>query len=120
MFSESIAAEVSPERLERFFYRRGNHYVIKNDIRHNIVFAKHNLLEDPPFTRMDLVSCRNLLIYFRNDAQERVLRRLQYALTAGGYLFLGSSESLSACNATSAPSAPSTSSTASFGTGYPR
>jgi two-component system CheB/CheR fusion protein len=95
MFSESIAAEVSPERLERFFYRRGSHYVIKNDIRHNIVFAKHNLLQDPPFTRMDLVSCRNLLIYFRNDAQERVLRRLQYALSAGGYLFLGSSESIS-------------------------
>lgn len=95
MFSESIAAEVSPERLERFFYRRGNHFVVKNDIRHNIVFAKHNLLEDPPFTRMDLVSCRNLLIYFRNDAQERVMRRLQYALAPGGYLFLGSSESAS-------------------------
>jgi len=95
MFSESIAAEVSPERLERFFYRRGNHFVVKNDIRHNIVFAKHNLLEDPPFTRMDLVSCRNLLIYFRNDAQERVMRRLQYALAPGGYLFLGSSETAS-------------------------
>ncbi|WP_462320744.1 chemotaxis protein CheB [Halochromatium sp.] len=95
MFSESIAAEVSPERLERFFYRRGSHFVVKNDIRHNIVFAKHNLLEDPPFTRMDLVSCRNLLIYFRNDAQERVLRRLQYALAPGGYLFLGSSETVS-------------------------
>ena len=95
MFSESIAAEVSPERLERFFYKRGNHYVVRNDIRHNIVFARHNLLEDPPFTRMDLVSCRNLLIYFRNHAQERVLRRLQYALAPGGYLFLGSSESLS-------------------------
>ncbi|MEA3639479.1 MAG: chemotaxis protein CheB [Lamprobacter sp.] len=95
MFSESIAAEVSPERLERFFYRRGNHFVVKNDIRHNIVFAKHNLLEDPPFTRMDLVSCRNLLIYFRNDAQERVMRRLQYALAPGGYLFLGSSETIS-------------------------
>ncbi|MBK1703984.1 chemotaxis protein CheR [Halochromatium glycolicum] len=95
MFSESIAAEVSPERLERFFFKRGNHYVVKNDIRHNIVFAKHNLLEDPPFTRMDLISCRNLLIYFRNDAQERALRRLQYALAPGGYLFLGSSETIS-------------------------
>ena len=95
LFSESIAAEVSPERLERFFYKRGNHYIVKNDLRHNIVFAKHNLLEDPPFTRMDLVSCRNLLIYFRNDAQDRVMRRLQYALAPGGYLFLGSSESIS-------------------------
>lgn len=94
MFSESIAAEVSPERLKRFFHKRGNHYIIKNDIRHNIVFAKHNLLEDPPFTRMDLVSCRNLLIYFRNDAQDRVMRRLQYALAPGGYLFLGPSETI--------------------------
>ena len=94
-FSESIAAEVSPERLERFFDKRGNHYAVKSDLRHSIIFAKHNLLEDPPFTRMDLVSCRNLLIYFRNEAQERVLRRLQYALSPGGYLFMGSSETIS-------------------------
>ena len=94
MFSESITAEVSPERLERFFFKRGNQFVIKSDIRQNIVFARHNLLEDPPFTRMDLVSCRNLLIYFRSEAQERALRRLQYALAPGGFLVLGSSETL--------------------------
>jgi two-component system CheB/CheR fusion protein len=94
MFSESIAAEVSPERLERFFVRRGSHFVAKNDIRQNIVFARHNLLEDPPFTRMDLVSCRNVLIYFQPIAQERAIRRLQYALVPGGFLFQGSSESL--------------------------
>ncbi|MCF1183207.1 PAS domain-containing protein [Marichromatium gracile] len=94
VFSEAIAAEISPERLERFFYKRGNHFVVKNEIRQNIVFARHNLLEDPPFTRMDLVSCRNLLIYFRTQAQERALRRIQYALSPGGYLLLGPSETL--------------------------
>ena len=94
VFSEAITTEVSPERLEQWFYKRGNHFVIKNEIRQNIVFARHNLLQDPPFTRMDLVSCRNLLIYFRTEAQERALRRLQYALAPGGFLFLGSSETL--------------------------
>lgn len=94
VFSEAITAELSPKRLERFFYKRGNHFVVKNEIRQSIVFAKHNLLEDPPFTRMDLVSCRNLLIYFRAQAQERALRRIQYALAPGGFLFLGPSETL--------------------------
>jgi two-component system CheB/CheR fusion protein len=94
VFSEAITAELSPERLERFFYKRGNHFVVKNEIRQSIVFARHNLLEDPPFTRMDLVSCRNLLIYFRTQAQERALRRIQYALAPGGFLFLGPSETL--------------------------
>ncbi|UHD14380.1 chemotaxis protein CheB [Thiocapsa bogorovii] len=94
VFSEAITAELSPERIERFFYKRGNHFVVKNEIRQSIVFAKHNLLEDPPFTRMDLVSCRNLLIYFRTQAQERALRRIQYALAPGGFLFLGPSETL--------------------------
>jgi two-component system CheB/CheR fusion protein len=94
VFSEAITTEVSPERLEKWFYKSGNHFVIKSDIRQNIVFARHNLLEDPPFTRMDLVTCRNLLIYFRTEAQDRALRRLQYALAPGGFLFLGSSETL--------------------------
>ena len=94
VFSEAIVAEVSPERLERWFFKRGNHFVVKAEIRQNIVFARHNLLEDPPFTRMDLVTCRNVLIYFKAEAQERVLRRLQYAIAPGGTLFLGSSESL--------------------------
>ncbi len=94
VFSEAITAEISPERLEKFFQRRGNHFVVKTEIRQSIVFARHNLLEDPPFTRMDLVSCRNLLIYFRSEAQERALRRLQYAQAPGGFLFLGPSETL--------------------------
>ncbi|MFN4103021.1 MAG: chemotaxis protein CheB, partial [Tepidimonas sp.] len=93
-YPESIMAEVSAAQLERFFVKHGNQYTVKTELRQCIVFARHNLLTDPPFTKMDLVVCRNTLIYFRNDAQERVLRRLQYALAPNGYLFLGSSESL--------------------------
>ncbi|APW47906.1 chemotaxis protein CheB [Rhodoferax antarcticus] len=93
-YPESIAAEVSPQQLERFFVKKGSNFVVKNELRQSIVFARHNLLTDPPFTRMDLVVCRNVLIYFRAQAQERALKRLQYALLPGAHLFLGSSESL--------------------------
>ncbi|GAB4401596.1 MAG: hypothetical protein OHK0048_18500 [Rhodoferax sp.] len=93
-YPESIAAEVSAQQIDRFFVKKGNNFVVKNELRQCIVFARHNLLTDPPFTRMDLVVCRNVLIYFRPAAQERSLKRLQYALLPGGHLFLGSSESL--------------------------
>ncbi len=93
-YPESIAAEVSPQQLERFFVRKGNTFVVKNELRQSIVFARHNLLTDPPFTRMDLVVCRNVLIYFRALAQDRAMKRLQYGLLPGAHLFLGSSESL--------------------------
>ncbi|MBP8285219.1 MAG: PAS domain-containing protein [Rhodoferax sp.] len=97
-YPESIAAEVSPQQLERFFVKKGNTFAVKNELRQCIVFARHNLLTDPPFTRMDLVVCRNALIYFRPGAQERALKRLQYALLPGAHLFLGSSESLGELN----------------------
>lgn len=93
-YPESIVAEIAPERLERFFQPRGNRFVVKSELRQCIVFARHNLLVDPPFTKMDLVVCRNTLIYFRPHAQDKALRRLQYALAPKGRLFLGSSESL--------------------------
>ncbi|CAD5366440.1 Uncharacterized 104.1 kDa protein in hypE 3'region [Rubrivivax sp. A210] len=93
-YPESVAAEVTPAQLERFFTRKGSGYAVKNELRQCIVFARHNLLADPPFTKMDLVVCRNTLIYFGSAAQERALRRLQYALGSKGHLFLGSSESL--------------------------
>lgn len=96
VYSEAIANELSPERLERFFKHTGNQFVVKNEIRQNIVFARHNVLEDPPFTRMNLVSCRNVLIYFDNLAQEKALLRFQYSLLHNGFLLLGSSESLGA------------------------
>ncbi|MDZ4163469.1 MAG: chemotaxis protein CheB [Burkholderiales bacterium] len=93
-YPESAAAELTPARLERFFTKSGGHFVVKPELRQSIVFARHNLLDDPPFTRMDLVSCRNTLIYFRPAAQDRAVQRLQYAVKPGGALFLGSSESL--------------------------
>jgi two-component system CheB/CheR fusion protein len=93
-YPESIGAEVSPQQLERFFVKKGSSFVVKNELRQCIVFARHNLLADPPFTKMDLVVCRNALIYFRSAAQDKALRRMQYALGSKGYLFLGSSESL--------------------------
>ena len=95
-YPESAAAELSPERLERFFVRKGDNFMIKNELRQSIVFARHNLLADPPFTKMDLVTCRNTLIYFKSHAQERALRALQYAINEGGSMLLGSSESLAA------------------------
>lgn len=94
IYPESISAEISQNQLERFFSHKGDRLQVKNELRQCIVFARHNLLTDPPFTRMDLVVCRNTLIYFKPEAQERVMRRLQYALSPNGYLFLGSSESL--------------------------
>ncbi len=94
LYPDSAAAELTPERLERFFQRTGNAYTVKADLRQCIVFARHNLLVDPPFTRMSLVSCRNTLIYFTADAQRRAQNRLQYAIRPDGYLFLGSSESI--------------------------
>lgn len=95
VYPDSAAAELTPERIERFFTRSGHSYRVSNELRQCIVFARHNLLNDPPFTRMDLVSCRNVLIYFKREAQSQAIRRLQYALKPGGYLFLGPSESMS-------------------------
>lgn len=93
-YTESAAAELTTERLERFFTRTGNHYFVKPELRQCIVFARHNLLSDPPFTKMMLVSCRNTLIYFTPEAQKRALDRLEYAIEPKGFLLLGTSESL--------------------------
>lgn len=92
-YPETLAAEIDPQRLERFFTRCEKGYTVQPELRQAVVFAQHNLLADPPFTRMDLVVCRNTLIYFKPLAQRRALTRLQYALKPKGYLFLGSSES---------------------------
>lgn len=91
-YDETIAADVSPERLRRFFDKEGNTYCIKKELREMVLFAPHNLLRDPPFSRLDLVTCRNLLIYFNRETQERVLEIFNFALRNNGFLFLGSSE----------------------------
>ena len=88
------AADVSPERLRRFFNKQKNGYRVRRELREMILFANHNLLKDPPFSRLDLVTCRNLLIYFNQTAQERVLETFHFALKPGGFLFLGTSESI--------------------------
>lgn len=97
-YPESAASELSSERLARFFIKKGESFAVKNELRQCIIFARHNLLSDPPFTRMDLVVCRNTLIYFKSGAQERVLSSLQYAMRDNGILLLGSSESLANAN----------------------
>jgi two-component system CheB/CheR fusion protein len=94
IYPESIAADIPPDLLEKYFTRHGDHYQICRAVRERIVFAKHNLLKDPPFTRIDFVSCRNVLIYLQPSAQQRVLSILHYALRAEGILALGLSESL--------------------------
>jgi two-component system, chemotaxis family, CheB/CheR fusion protein len=86
---------VSPERLQRWFVRDGRDYVPVHLIREMCVFSEHNLVRDPPFSRIDLISCRNVLIYMENDFQHRIMQTFHYALRPGGYLFLGPSESIS-------------------------
>ncbi len=88
------AVDVSPERLQRFFSKEGEFYRVRKDLREMVLFAHHNLVKDPPFSHLDLVSCRNLLIYLNHTAQERVMEVLHFALNPNGYLFVGSSESM--------------------------
>jgi two-component system CheB/CheR fusion protein len=94
IYPAASAASLTPERLAQYFVCNETQLIVKPELRRQVLFARHNLLEDPPFTKMDVVVCRNTLIYLQAPAQERVMRRLQYALNAHGYLFLGSSESL--------------------------
>jgi two-component system CheB/CheR fusion protein len=89
----AIEADVSEERLRRFFTRDGEYYRVKRELRDAVLFASHSVLRDPPFSRVDLISCRNLLIYLDRELQQQVLATLHYALNPDGYLFLGSSES---------------------------
>lgn len=94
LYPDGVAERVSPERLERFFRREDGHYRVAKQLRELCTFAPHNLLQDPPFSRLDLISCRNLLIYLTSAGQERAMRVFQYGLEPGRYLFLGSSENL--------------------------
>jgi two-component system CheB/CheR fusion protein len=94
-YSDTISADVSPRRLERFFTQEEEgFYRIKKEIREMLVFAPHSLIEDPPFTKLDLLSCRNLLIYLEGRLQQQLMPVFHYSLRPGGILFLGSSESV--------------------------
>jgi two-component system CheB/CheR fusion protein len=92
----AIQADISEERLRKFFTREGEHYRIRREVRDVVVFAQHSLLRDPPFSHIDLISCRNLLIYLDRSLQDHVCSTFHYAMRPGGYLFLGSSESMDA------------------------
>lgn len=93
IYPSGIATDVSPERLRQFFVREHDQFRIQTSLREQVLFATHNLLRDPPFSRLDLICCRNLLIYLDQSAQASVLEMFHYALKPGGYLLLGTSES---------------------------
>jgi two-component system CheB/CheR fusion protein len=94
IYPESIASDVSEERLGRFFIKKDNSYHIIKDIRESVTFAAHNLLVDPPFMKMNLISCRNLLIYIEREMQKKLYTLFAFALSPGGYLFLGKADSI--------------------------
>ncbi len=95
LYPASIAADVGKDRLERFFVKKGKRYQVAKEVRELCMFSPHNLIGDPPFSRLDLISCRNLLIYFGPHLQKKVIPLFHYALRSNGYLFLGPSENIS-------------------------
>jgi two-component system CheB/CheR fusion protein len=94
LYPENIVVDVPPERLQQFFMREGNAFRVSKHIRDTVVFAVQNLIADAPFSRLDLVSCRNLLIYLEPEFQNRIIALFHNALNQDGYLFLGSTESI--------------------------
>jgi two-component system, chemotaxis family, CheB/CheR fusion protein len=94
LYPSSIAADVAPDRLSRFFDAEGDGFLIGQEIRQMILFAQHDVILDPPFTRLDMLSCRNLMIYFNVALQQRLLPLFHYALQPGGVLILGGSETV--------------------------
>ncbi len=93
-YPESISVDVSPERLKKFFTREDNHYRINRAVRDLVVFAPQNIIKDPPFTKLDLLCCRNLLIYLGPELQQKLLPLFHYSLKQDGILFLGTSETI--------------------------
>ncbi len=92
VYPDSIAEDVSAARLRRFFTKEDHSYRVTPELRDTVVFANQNILSDSPFSKLDLISCRNLMIYLTPDAQERVIQMFHFALNSGGILFLGMSE----------------------------
>jgi two-component system CheB/CheR fusion protein len=94
VFPDNIAADVSEERLKRFFAKEERGYRVRIEIREMVIFAPQNLIMDPPFTKLDLLSCRNLLIYLAPEMQKKLMPLFHYSLNPGGILFLGSAETI--------------------------
>jgi hypothetical protein len=91
LYPAAIETDVSWERLERFFHRQGSHYQVKRELRDMVLFANHSVLRDPPFSRLDLIACRNLLIYLQSEMQRNVFDIFHYALNQV-VVFLGSAD----------------------------
>ena len=94
-YPHTITTELSQERLKKFFVKKAQHYHVSKEVRGLVLFSVHNLINDPPFSKLDLISCRNLLIYLGSHLQKKLIPLFHYALRQGGYLFLGPSENLS-------------------------
>ncbi|MDN3550215.1 CheR family methyltransferase [Mucilaginibacter aquaedulcis] len=94
LYHENIAAEISPERLKQFFFREDDRYRVKKELRDLIVFAQQNLIKDPPFIKLDLVCCRNMLIYFTPELQKKIIPLFYYALNPDGIMFMGPAETI--------------------------
>ena len=92
-YPAAIEADVSEDRLRRFFVKEADHYRVRQELRDLVLFASHSLLKDPPFSRLDLIACRNLLIYLDRELQETACNTFHYALNPDGFLMLGTSES---------------------------
>ncbi len=92
-YPESIAEHVSPERLERFFSKQDGGWQVNRDLREICLFSSHSFIKDPPFSRLDLISCRNVMIYLGQELQRKIISLFHYALRPAGHLFLGPSES---------------------------
>lgn len=93
-YHENIVSEVSPERLKQFFFKEDDCYRVKKELREVIVFAQQNLIKDPPFIKLDLLCCRNLLIYFTAELQKKIIPLFYYALNPGGIMFMGPAETI--------------------------
>jgi two-component system CheB/CheR fusion protein len=103
LYPQAIVTDVPPTRLRHYFAKENDHYRIRKEVRERVLFAKHSLLADPPFSQIDLIVCRNLLIYLDREVQREILQMFHFALRPGGFLFLGSSESADACHELFAP-----------------
>jgi PAS domain S-box-containing protein len=102
-YPDNIAADVPPERLHRFFVQDEHGYRIGKEIREMVVFAPQNIIMDPPFTKLDILSCRNLLIYLSGELQKKIIPLFHYSLNPGGILFLGSAETVGSFTSLFAP-----------------
>ncbi|WP_145279197.1 CheR family methyltransferase [Pseudomonas sp. URMO17WK12:I11] len=97
IYPEAIITDVSTTRLRQYFAKENDHYRVRKEIREKVLFARHSLLCDPPFSQVDLIVCRNVLIYLDREIQKQMLQMFYFALRPGGYLFMGSSESADLC-----------------------